>query len=147
MSLCPLWLLLVRVVDVHRQSGCAHSKDWRCRARVTVVRSPYLALACVPRLRQRQSLLRTLLSQKPKPYIRHAYLLTIVSTGVRPWDEIIWLAPCYFVMESLHGSSLREKGGRCHWANAVSISRPFCARICIAFLVLLLALVELPPGT
>jgi hypothetical protein len=35
-------------------------KDWRCRARVTPARSPWRAhVACVPRLRQRQSFLRT----------------------------------------------------------------------------------------
>ncbi len=50
-----------------KQSVCAHSKDWRCRARVTPVRSPWRALvACVPHLRQRQSFSRTLLPQKPK---------------------------------------------------------------------------------
>ncbi len=51
------------VVDV-----CAHSKDWRCSARVTLARSPCRTrVACVTRLWQRQSFLHTLLSkQKPK---------------------------------------------------------------------------------
>ena len=71
----------VRVVarwlaDVHRQSLCAHSKDWRCRAQVTLARSPCRAhVACIQRLRQRQSFSRTLLSQfSQKPYICHPYM-------------------------------------------------------------------------
>ena len=52
------------VADVRRQSVHARSKDWRCRVRVTPARSPCLAhVACVPRLRQRQSISRALLWQ------------------------------------------------------------------------------------
>ena len=55
----------VGVADVRRQSVRAHSKDWHCRTRVTPARLPWRAhVARVPRLRQRQSFSRTLLSQK-----------------------------------------------------------------------------------
>jgi hypothetical protein len=46
----------IKVADARRQSVCAHSKDWRCCARVTPARSPCRAhVACAPHIRQRQS--------------------------------------------------------------------------------------------
>ncbi len=57
-------LILVRI---QTQSVCMRSKYWRCRARVTLVRSPWRAhVACVPRLKQRHSFSQMLLSQQPK---------------------------------------------------------------------------------
>ena len=50
---------------------CVHEKDWRCGAQVTPARSPCWAhVVCVPRLRQRQSFLRTLFSPNPKTILR-----------------------------------------------------------------------------
>ena len=47
------------------------SKDWRCRARFAPAKSPWRALvACVPRLRQRQSFLHTLFA---KSAIKHSF--------------------------------------------------------------------------
>ncbi len=52
---------------LRNQRACIRSKDWRCRARVTPARSPWRAhVACIPRLRQRQSFSRMLVSQKSK---------------------------------------------------------------------------------
>ena len=49
------------------QRACIREKDWRYRARVSPARSPWRAhVTCVPRLRQRQSFSRMLLSQKSK---------------------------------------------------------------------------------
>ena len=57
-------MLLLGVADARKWSVCTHSMDWRCRARVTPARSPWRAhVACAPRLRQRQSFSRMLLSQ------------------------------------------------------------------------------------
>jgi hypothetical protein len=77
-SLMPVWkelcipgvanaLGVVILLILRNQRACIRSKDWRCRARVTPARSPWRAhVACIPRLRQRQSFSRMLLSQKSK---------------------------------------------------------------------------------
>jgi hypothetical protein len=50
-----------------KQCVSTHSKAWRCHARVTTTRSPWRApVACALRLRQRQSVSRTQLSQQPQ---------------------------------------------------------------------------------
>ncbi len=47
----PSPLTILGVADVRRQSACARSKAWRCRARVTPARSPSRAhAACITRL-------------------------------------------------------------------------------------------------
>ncbi len=46
---------------------CRREKDWRCQPQVAPARSLWRAhVACVPRVRRRQSFSRTVLSQKPK---------------------------------------------------------------------------------
>jgi hypothetical protein len=55
-------VLKLLCINISEQSVCAHSKDCRCRARVTLARSPCRAhVACVACLRLRQSFSRTLL--------------------------------------------------------------------------------------
>ena len=58
---------VVILLILRNQRACIRSKDWRCRARVTPARSPWRAhVTCIPRLRQRKSFSRMLLSQKSK---------------------------------------------------------------------------------
>ena len=58
---------MVILLILRSQRACIRSMDWRCCARVTPARSPWRAhVACIPRLRQRQSFLRMLLSQKSR---------------------------------------------------------------------------------
>ncbi len=46
-------------ISSEKERACMRSKDWYCRATVTPARSPWRAhVACVPRLRQRQSFSR-----------------------------------------------------------------------------------------
>jgi hypothetical protein len=61
--------------------ACA-SKDWRCRGRVTLARSPLRAhAACVPSLRQRQPFSRTLWLQQQKQVVSSPYVTTYSTSG------------------------------------------------------------------
>ena len=56
---------VVILLILRNQRACIRSKNWRCCARVTLARLLWRAhVACIPRLRQRQSFLRMLLTQK-----------------------------------------------------------------------------------
>ena len=67
-SVCILEVVILLIL--RNQRACIRSMDWRFRTRVTPARSPWRAhVACIPRLRQRQSFLRMLLSQKSKASI------------------------------------------------------------------------------
>jgi hypothetical protein len=97
------------VADVCRQCVRMREKDWCCRARVTLARSPWRArVACVPRMRLRQLFSRTLLSQRlPVPMVQNngsrKHTLNAWQRGLR--------SARYLAKMALHASALSRRNG------------------------------------
>jgi hypothetical protein len=95
----------------HIKTECVHKhKDWRCHARITPARSPWWAhVACVSRLRQRQSFSRMLLSQKQNiaisaPLIMNSNI-TVISMQQTDTPKLCNTGMFYMVYQTMHKQS------------------------------------------